>query len=308
MKGRIAPALWNDLALVSARSVKKSLPSKDFFHFRNDTVHFTDGTASQPVTVRFRGPIEKKLLEQTLTEILRRHEAWRTTFGALDGEPFQIVHPPAPLELASVDLRDLPVSAREGEFMRRCSNEAHRPFDLAEGPLVRFLLLVLADDDARLFLTFHHIVADGLSIYSVFSVELASIYRALAAGQPSPLPELPIQYADFALWQRRWLSSEVVERQLNYWRQQLGTDLPALQLPVDHPPPAQPTFRGARQLLALPLELTQQLRRLSHREGATLFITLLTALKALFHRYIEQQDLPSVGEEASISPLTRRSA
>jgi amino acid adenylation domain-containing protein len=246
---------------------------------------------NEPVTIRFRGPVNATAIERGLDEILVRHEAWRTTFQSSEGEPFQIIHPPAPMKLPIADLRSLPAEAREAEFYRLCSNEAHRPFSLVEGPLVRFLLLVLSDDDSRLFIVFHHIVADGLSIYSVFNVELARLYRAFSAGQPAPLPPLPIQYADFALWQRRWLSSDVVDRQLTYWRQKLGPQPPVLQLPVDHPPPAQPTFRGARQIVSLPLELTQRLRRIGHREGATLFITLLTALKALLYRYVQQDEV-----------------
>ncbi|MFO0572465.1 MAG: amino acid adenylation domain-containing protein [Polyangia bacterium] len=246
---------------------------------------------NEPVTIRFRGAVDVPALERALGEILRRHEAWRTTFQAQDGEPFQVIHPPVPFKLKAVDLRELTPEAREAEFLRLCSHQAHLPFDLAEGPLLRFQLLLLAPDDTRLFMTFHHVVADGLSIYSVFSVELAKLYQAMSGGRPSPLPELPIQYVDFALWQRRFLTSEIVERQLAYWKQQLGPNLPTLQLPLDHTPPQQPTFRGARQILSVPLELTQKLRRLAHREGATLFIALLTALKALFFRYIEQSDI-----------------
>ena len=246
---------------------------------------------NEPVTIRFRGAVDARALQAALDEILRRHEAWRTTFQAIDGEPFQVIHPHAPLQLLTVDLRSLPPEVRETEYLALCTSEAHRPFSLVEGPLVRFLLLLVGDDDARLFMTFHHVIADGLSIYSVFSVELAQLYRAFTAGQPSPLPELPIQYADFALWQRKWLGSEVIERQLAYWQKHLGPQPPQLQLPVDHAAPLEPAFRGARELLSLPLDLTQRLRRLGHQESATLFITLLAALKGLFHRYIEQQDV-----------------
>jgi amino acid adenylation domain-containing protein len=246
---------------------------------------------NEPVTIRFRGAVNATALEAAIDEILRRHEAWRTTFQAIDGEPFQVIHPHTPLQLQTIDLRSLPPEVREKEYLALCTSEAHRPFSLVEGPLVRFLLLLIADDDARLFMTFHHVIADGLSIYSVFSVELAQLYRAYTTDQPSPLPELPIQYADFALWQRKWLRSEVIERQLAYWQKHLGPQPPRLQLPVDHAAPLEPAFRGARELLALPLGLTQRLRRLGHQEGATLFITLLAALKGLFHRYIEQQDV-----------------
>jgi len=245
---------------------------------------------NEPVTVRFRGSVNAEALAKALSEIVARHEVWRTSFQVVDGEPVQIIHPASLLPLPIADLRALPHGQREAEFMRRCTEEAHRPFDLTTGPLVRFVLVIVDDDDARLFLTFHHIVADGLSIYGVFNVELAKLYRAFCAGEPSPLPPLPIQYVDYTLWQRRWLSSELLEKQLAYWTQQL-TALPKLQLPQDHTPPAQPTFRGGRQLLSVPLALTNKLRRLSHSEGATLFITLLTALKTLFYRYIEQPEV-----------------
>ncbi len=245
---------------------------------------------NEPVTVRFRGNVDGDALCRALNEIVARHEVWRTSFQVIDGEPMQIINPPAPLPLPIVDLRTLPENQREAAFMRRCTEEAHRPFDLSTGPLVRFVLLRVADDDARLFLTFHHIVADGLSIYGVFNVELAQLYKAFAAGAPSPLQPLPVQYADYTLWQRRWLSSDLVEKQLAYWKRQLAA-LPKLQLPQDHTPPPQPTFRGGRQLLAVPKELTGTLRKLAHSEGATLFITLLSALKTLFYRYIEQQEV-----------------
>lgn len=245
---------------------------------------------NEPVTVRFKESVHADALSRALNEIVARHEVWRTTFHVTDGEPVQIIHPPSLLPLPIEDYRTLAEEEREAAFMKRCTEEAHRPFDLTTGPLVRFVLLILSDEDARLFLTFHHIVADGLSIYSVFNVELAKLYRAFCGGAPSPLPVLPIQYADFTLWQRRWLSSELVEKQLAYWTHKLA-GLPKLELPQDHTPPPKPTFRGGRQLLSLPKDATERLRRLGHSEGATLFITLLTALKTLFYRYIEQQEI-----------------
>ena len=133
---------------------------------------------NEPVTVRFRGSVDPEALSRALTEIVNRHEVWRTSFHVTQGEPVQVIHPSVPLPLPIADLRSLPKHEREAAFMQRCTEEAHRPFDLVNGPLVRFVLLIVDDEDARLFLTFHHIIADGLSIYGVFNVELAKLYRA----------------------------------------------------------------------------------------------------------------------------------
>ena len=168
--------------------------------------------------------------------------------------------------------------------------EAQRPFDLAHGPLVRATLLWLEEQVYVLFLTMHHIVSDAWS-RGILLREVATLYAAFSAGNPSPLPELPIQYADFAHWQRQWLRDERLQSQLDYWQQQLGGNLPVLELPTDHPRPVLQTFQGARQSFAIPKWLAGALRTLAQQEGNTLFMVLLAAFQTLLHRYTGQDDI-----------------
>jgi amino acid adenylation domain-containing protein len=189
-----------------------------------------------------------------------------------------------------VDLRAVSDGEKEARAMRLVAQDAHRPFDLAQGPLFRATLVQLAAEDYILLLNMHHIISDGWSM-RVFLQELAALYAAFAIGKPSPLPELPIQYADFAVWQRQWLQGEVLERQLSYWKQQLGGSPPMLELPTDRLRSAVQTYRGARQSLLLPKPLSDALRALSQRQGVTLFMTLLAAFQTLLHRHTGQDDL-----------------
>ncbi len=244
-----------------------------------------------PRAVRLAGRLNVTALERSLDEIVRRHEALRTIFAYADGSPVQVIAP-APVTTAAlplVDLSELPKSEREAQTQRLATEEAQCPFDLSQGPLMRAKLLRLDDEEHVLLLTMHHIVSDGWSM-EVFWRELAALYDAFANGQPSPLPELPVQYVDYAIWQRRWLAGEVLDEQLSYWKRQLA-DLPALQLPTDRPRPAVQTHRGARQELVLPKLLTEALKELSRREGVTLFMTLLAAFQVLLSRYSGQEDI-----------------
>jgi amino acid adenylation domain-containing protein len=236
-----------------------------------------------------RWPLNVSVLERVLNEIVRRHESLRTTFAAVDGQPVQIIAPQLQIPLPVVDLRHLPPEQREAEALRLATEEAHRPFDLTRGPLIRTQLLQLGASDYVFLLTMHHIISDGWSM-GVFSRELSALYSAFAMGQPSPLPDLSIQYADFAVWQRQWLQGAVLEEQLGYWREQLA-DLPALQLPTDRPRPTVQSYRGAYQSLTLPPSLNSSLKSLSQREGVTLFMTLLAAFQALLHRYTRQDEI-----------------
>jgi len=240
-------------------------------------------------SVPFDEPIKVAALEQSLNEIVRRHESLRTTFVAVDGQPFQLIAPSLRLPLPVVDLRGWAAPGREAEAQRLASAEAARPFDLAQGPLLRATLLRLEEQASVLLLVMHHIVTDGWSMGVLFQ-ELSALYQAFSQGQASPLAELPIQYADFAVWQRQWLQGEVLERQLAYWRRQLA-DLPVLQLPSDRARPAIPSFRGASQFLLLSEELTAALRALAQGEGVTLFMTLLAAFQTLLHRYSGQAEI-----------------
>src|SRR5262249_12927962 len=239
--------------------------------------------------IRLTTGLDRAALQRSLNEIVRRHAALRTTFPTVDGRPVQAVADSLALALPVVDLRGLPAGAREAEAARLATEEAQRPFDLAGGPLVRASLLQLDDADYVFLLTMHHIVSDGWSM-GVFFRELTALYAAFAAGQPSPLPALPIQYADFAVWQRQGLQGEVRAKQLAYWRRGVGP-LPVVGLPTDRPRPALQSYRGAVHEVALDSGLVAGLRSLSQREGVTLFMTLLAAFQALLARYSGQDDI-----------------
>ena len=249
-----------------------------------------------PAAVRLEGALDAAALERSLSEMVRRHESLRTTFAVEVGEPVQVVGPPSPLALPLTDLEHLPESRREGEALRLTREETRRPFDLSAGPLLRARLLKLSDEEHVLLLTMHHIIGDGWST-GILVREAAALYAAFAEGEASPLEELPIQYADYAEWQREHLQGDVLEGLLSYWKRQLG-ELPTLRLPTDRPRPAVQTFRGAR----LPVELGQEtavgLKALSREEGCTLFMTLLAAFDVLLHGYTEQEDV-IVGTDAA---------
>ena len=246
---------------------------------------------NEPLTVRHRGPLDVPLLKRALSEILRRHEAWRTTFPVLDGEPAQHVLPAFPVELRQVDLRALSPAEREEEAVRLATADARLPFDLTAGPLFRAQLVLLADDEQRLYVTFHHLIFDGFSGYRVFLPELVALYAAFQQGLPSPLPEVPFQFGDYALWQRERMQDFALEPHMQYWRKQLIGPLPSLQLPWSDPPPAIQTFVGAMHSVWLPLALSESLHELCRREGVTLFMALLGAFKALLYRYSGQEDI-----------------
>jgi hypothetical protein len=238
--------------------------------------------------VRLAGPLFAPALARALNEIVRRHEALRTRFAAVDGQPVQVIAPRLEVPLPVVDLGALPESEREPEARRRAREEALRPFDLAHGPLLRASLLRLGDREHVVLLTMHHIVADGWSM-GVLVRELRELYEAFRRGLPSPLPELSIQYADYAAWQRRWLRGQVLRDQLAYWRGQLA-GVPPLELPTDRPRPAAPSRRGGERRAVLPAALAGRVRALALQEGATPFVVLLAAFQALLHRYSGQDD------------------
>ena len=254
-----------------------------------------------PTAVRLTGPLDVAALEQSLNEVVRRHEALRTTFVALEGRPVQVIAPvltvpplvfgPRDQRLPVVDLRGLAEAERGAEARRLASEEARWSFDLARGPLVRVTVLRLDDEEYVLLLNMHHVVSDGWST-GVFIQEMATLYQAFSAGQPSPLPELPIQYADFAVWQRGWLRGEVLEKQLAYWKKQLADAPAVLELPTDRPRPPVQTYQGTTESFVLSESLTAALQALSREEGSTLFMTLLAAFDALLYRYTGQEDIP----------------
>src|SRR5579872_119844 len=246
---------------------------------------------NEPVTIRKSGSLDVAVLQRALSEIVRRHEAWRTNIRVLDGQPMQVVQPAPPFDIQIRDLRSWPLEKREAEASRLATQDALRPFDFAQGPLYRALLVHLSDDEHRLYLTLHHIIFDGTSIYRVLLPELEKLYAAYSRGESSPLPDLPVQFADFTLWQREWLAqSGALETQLAYWRNLIpGITMPPL--PADHQRPAVQSFRGAIQPFSLNAAVTLDLKNLARGNGATLFMTLLAGLAVLLQRYSGSDDI-----------------
>jgi amino acid adenylation domain-containing protein len=236
--------------------------------------------------LRINGPLKVAALERSLNEIIRRHDALRTTFSVVEGKLLQIISSSLNLSLPVVDLSN---REQEDKARRFAGEEARRPFDLARGPLLRATLLRLGEEDHVLLLNMHHIVSDSWSM-GVLYRELSVLYETFLNARPSPLPDLPIQYGDLAVWQREWLQREVLEKQLSYWKNQLE-NFSTLQLPTDRPRPALQSFRGERQSIELSEELAQGLKALSRSEGVTLFMTLLAAFQTLLHRYTGQNDV-----------------
>ncbi|HLK56986.1 MAG TPA: amino acid adenylation domain-containing protein, partial [Chthonomonadaceae bacterium] len=243
-----------------------------------------------PGALRLHGPLNVAALEHSLQEIVRRHEALRTTFTQREGVGCQVIQPPDAFTLPMTDLSAWDAEAREREARRLSVEEAERPFDLEHGPLFRAALLQLTPEEHILLVTMHHIVSDGWS-QGILVRELTTFYRAFAAGSSSPLPDLPIQYADYAAWQRGWLDGEELERQVAYWRGHLAEAPSLLELPTDRPRPALQTFRGEIERYELSPELTQGIKALGQNEGATLFMTLLAAFQTLLSRYSHQEDI-----------------
>ncbi len=246
---------------------------------------------NMPQVLRLRGSLDRRALEQSINEIVRRHEPLRTLFSlGSDGQPIQTVQPFQPQPLKMTDLALIPAQEREAFALRLMKEQSEHPFDLATGPLFRYKLLRLGEDEHWLCFVAHHIIFDLLSI-EVFLNELGTFYRAFTSGQPAPLGDLPFSYMNFARWQRDWLQGEVLEKQLAYWRSKLGGTLPVLELPSDYPRPAQPTGAGALYEFSLPRALVERLGAIGRQEGATLFMTLLAAFKVLLHRYTGQEDI-----------------
>jgi hypothetical protein len=241
-----------------------------------------------PAAVRLSGDLNVVVLEQSLNAVVQRHEVLRTTFVPVEGQPRQATAPIVDFRLPILDLTTIPNP--DSQLSNLILEEAQQPFDLTEDLLLRVKLLQLKKTEFVMVLTLHHIAADGWSM-NVLIQELATLYSNFCNGNPSPLPELPIQYADFALWQRQWLQGEVLETQLAYWKQQLGNNLPVLELPTDHPRTAMQTFRGGKQSLVLSESLSAALRALSVREGVTLFMALVAAFQTLLHWYTNQEDI-----------------
>jgi amino acid adenylation domain-containing protein len=242
-----------------------------------------------PAAVRIEGPLDAAALEKSLHEIVLRHETLRTRFVVLEGEPRQVVDEQSPLDLGTVNLEGLPESERDQEVARFIEQAAQKPFNLETGPLVRVSLLRLAEEHHILVVIMHHIVADDWS-HGILVKELTVLYKSFSAGLPSPLAELPVQYADFSVWQQKWLNGSALAQQLDYWKTQLS-GLAVLDLPTDRPRPAVRRGHGSRMNFAVPAELTKALKDLGRRQNATLYMTLLAAYQTLWFHYSGQTDI-----------------
>ncbi|MGH7930338.1 MAG: condensation domain-containing protein, partial [Candidatus Binatia bacterium] len=236
------------------------------------------------------GRLDVKALQKSLDAIVARHEALRTTFAAASGIPMQVICGKRSIEVGIIDLSEWPVPDRELELTRLLNQRAVLPFNLGSDLMLRATLIRLADEEHALLLVMHHIASDGWSIANLCR-ELAIFYDAFSSGSPSPLPNLDIQYADFAAWEREWLRQEILDEKISYWKRQLAGISPLVQLPADRPRPALLSSRGSQQTFTLSKELTESLQALGHPQGATLFMTLLAAFNVLLCGYTKQYDL-----------------
>jgi amino acid adenylation domain-containing protein len=240
--------------------------------------------------VRMEGPLSVAALERAFGEVLRRHESLRTVIRQVDGEPVQVITGPPVFHLPKFDLQMVPTAQRETEAQLLLTLDAHKPFNIEDASLFRATLLLLSPREHILLLTMHHIISDGMS-RGVLVRELVQLYEAFANGRSSTLPELTIQYVDFAAWQREWLQGEVLDKQVSYWKEKLAGAPSLLELPADRPRPPVQSFHGARQPVVIPQELTESLRELGESQNATLFMTLLAAFEVLLFRHTGQDDL-----------------
>jgi len=245
---------------------------------------------NDPNALRMSGRLDVSALERTLSEVVSRHEALRTSFPEAAGGPVQRIAPPEPLHIPVIGLDSLPAASRDAEVRRLFAEEARQAFELGRGPLFRTRLLRLGPEEHVLLFTLHHIVTDAWSV-GVLVREVAALYEAFSQGLPSPLGELPLQYADYAWWQREWLRGEVLEAQLAYWKQQLAGELPRLDLAPGRPRPGAGSARGAYRSFLLPGDLAAALCDLSQQEGVTLFMTLLAAFQTLLYRQTGAEDI-----------------
>lgn len=255
-----------------------------------------------PVAARLTGPLDIAAFRRALEELVRRHEILRTAFPEVDGQPARTIFADMPVPVTQVDLRELADMDREDRLQALLREESRRPFDLARGPLIRCVIFQTKEEEQVVLLAMHHIISDGWSM-NVILRELALLYDAAVRGLPSPLAPLEIQYFDFAAWQRQHLAGEVLQRDLDYWKERLADPPPPLDLPTDRPRPALPSFDGATRRFQWPAELSASIRQFAHHQGTTLFVVLLAAFKVLLSRYSRQDDI-AVG--TAVANRTRR--
>src|ERR1041384_4658042 len=240
--------------------------------------------------VRMEGPLSVTALERALNEVVRRHESLRTTIREIESGPVQIITNPQIFHMPKFDLRKVSVAQREAEAQLLLANEAGKPFNVDGGPLFRATLLLLSAEEHILLLTMHHIISDGWSI-GILVRELIELYEACADSRPSTLPDLPVQYVDFAVWHREWLQGEVLDKSISYWKEKLAGVPSLLELPTDRPRPPSQSFSGTRHPIAISQELTESLKALAEQHNATLFMVLLAAFKVFLFRHARQEDI-----------------
>ncbi|MBN1481966.1 amino acid adenylation domain-containing protein [candidate division KSB1 bacterium] len=243
-----------------------------------------------PGAIKLSGHLNIEAFEKSITEITRRHEALRTTFAATKGKPRQIIHDDFPGDIEKIDLSDVPQDEQDNRAKRKATEEAQKPFNLEQGPLFRIKLLKMNDREHVVVFNMHHTIADGWSV-GVLVNEFAQLYTAFSQDQPSPLEELPIQYADYAVWQHNWLQGDVLDKQLNFWKETIGLNPPVLELPTDRPRPVMQTFVGANVRSILPKSLADRIRTFCQKEGVTPFMFLLAAFQTMLHRYSGQNEI-----------------
>ncbi len=250
----------------------------------------TNPVYNESVTIRKDGPFDVGAFRRAFNEFVRRHEAWRTTFSTVRGEPTQVVNPPTAFELPVLDLSQLRSDEAERHASQMAADEAQRPYDLERGPLLRPRLVRFAESQHRLYLAMHHLVFDGVTLSRVLLPELVALYDAFAAGQPSPLPEPVLQYSEYVEWERDWMSGTVASRRMEYWKAHLD-GAPMLELPLSHTRPTVPRFRGQMEGITVDAKLASEVRSLARECGVTLFQVLATCFGILLSRYSGQQDV-----------------
>lgn len=243
-----------------------------------------------PAVLRLRGRLNLSALEKSFNEVIRRHEVLRTTFGEKEGQPFQIIHDQGAIKINRIHLKGLPEKERSALLQQEAIKEANQPFDLSTGPLLRVTLLQFSDEDHALFVIMHHIVSDNWST-ALFVHEILQLYRGYLQGISSSLPQLAVQYADFAVWQRKWLQGKTLDKQLAYWRDKLSDIPPLLDMPLDKSRPGFQTFHGDYKLFDIPDMTVKRITALSKEQDVTLFMTLLAAFYSLLYRYTGQDDI-----------------
>jgi amino acid adenylation domain-containing protein/non-ribosomal peptide synthase protein (TIGR01720 family) len=292
---RLAQAIASQPAIAANPAIERSpRPENLPLSFAQQRLWFLEqllpgAVYTMPAAIRVGGMLRLDVLQRSFAEVVRRHEILRTTFSLVNGNPVQAIAPQLDLTIPLVDLRGLPAAQQAAESQRQIAAVTQRSFDLAQLPLFHVSVLQ-TDAEQILLVNLHHIIADGWSI-DILLREVAALYHAFLSGQPSPLPELPIQYADFALWQRQTLQQATYATQLAYWQSQLAEPLPVLHLPTDHPRPAVQRFQGEGRSHRLPSSLVAALKTYSQQSGVTLFMVLLAAFKGLLHRYTGQTDI-----------------